>query len=58
MKVLTRILEISMEMLAGQAGLIALREMQGGWTVAPVSRGVSPAFLRQLETLLAGVPRI
>lgn len=54
-EVLTRILEISMEMLAGQAGLIALREMQGGWTVA-VSRGVSPAFLRQLETLLAGVP--
>jgi len=53
--VLARILEISMEMLAGQAGLIALRERQGGWTVA-VSRGVSPAFLRQLEKLLSNVP--
>lgn len=53
--VLARILEISLEMLAGQAGLIALRELQGGWKVA-VSRGVSPAFLRQLESLLANVP--
>jgi len=53
--VLARILEISMEMLAGQAGLIALREMQGGWKVA-VSRGISAAFLHQLETLLSSVP--
>ncbi len=53
--VLARILEISMEMLAGQAGLIALREMQGGWSV-PVSRGISPVFLNQLEKLLANVP--
>ncbi len=43
-----------MEMLAGQAGLIALREVQGGWTVA-VSRGISPAFLNQLEKLLSNV---
>jgi PAS domain S-box-containing protein len=52
--VLARILDISLEMLAGQAGLIALREMQGGWAVA-VSRGISPAFLHQLEKLLADV---
>ncbi len=53
-KVLARILTISIEMLAGQAGLIALRE-QGRWLVA-VSQGLSPAFLRQLEPLLATVP--
>jgi PAS domain S-box-containing protein len=52
--VLARILEISVEMLAGQAGLIALREMQGGWMVA-VSRNISPAFLKQLETLLSNI---
>ena len=53
--VLARILEISMEMLAGQAGLIVLREKSGGWKVA-VSRGIAPTFLRQLETMLAEVP--
>ena len=52
--VLARILTISIEMLAGQAGLIALRE-QGGWRVA-VSQGLSPAFLRQIEPLLGTVP--
>jgi PAS domain S-box-containing protein len=54
-RVFTRILEISIEILAGQAGLIAMREAQGGWTVA-VSRGILPSFLRSLETLLAAVP--
>lgn len=53
-KVLARILNISIEMLAGQAGLIALRE-QGRWTVA-VSHGIPPAFLHQLDPLLATVP--
>ena len=38
--VLARIVDISIEILAGQAGLIALREPQGGWTVA-VSRDCS-----------------
>ena len=52
--VLARILTISIEMLAGQAGLIALRE-QGGWRVA-VSHSLSPAFLRQIEPLLGTVP--
>jgi signal transduction histidine kinase len=53
-KVLARILTISIEMLAGQAGLIALRAREG-WRVA-VSQGLSPAFLRQLEPLLGTVP--
>jgi PAS domain S-box-containing protein len=53
-KVLARILNISIEMLAGQAGLIALRETKVGWRVA-VSQGIPPAFLRQLEPLLATV---
>lgn len=52
--VLARILEISMEMLAGQAGLFALRETGGRWSVA-VSKGISPVFLHQLETLLIRV---
>ena len=51
---LARILNISIEMLAGQAGLIALREKQVGWHVA-VSQGIPPAFLRQLEPLVATV---
>ncbi len=54
-KLLARILNISIEMLAGQAGLIALREPQGGWTVS-ASHGIPPAFLRHLDPLLAAVP--
>lgn len=54
-KVLARILSISIEMLAGQAGLIALREKPGGWRVA-TSLSLTPAFLRQIEPLLAAVP--
>lgn len=54
-KLLARILNISVEMLAGQAGLIALREPQGGWALA-ATHGIPPAFLRQLDPLLAAVP--
>ncbi len=53
--VLARILHISIEMLAGQAGLIALRERPGGWRVA-TSQSLPPAFLRQIEPLFATVP--
>ena len=53
--VLTRILRISIEMLAGHAGLIALPDRNEGWSVA-VSHGIPPAFLQQLEPLLAQVP--
>jgi PAS domain S-box-containing protein len=52
---LKRILDISAEMLAGQAALIALREDRGGWTVAS-AHGIPPAFLRYLDPLLAAVP--
>ena len=52
---LTRILKISAEMLAGQAGLIALRSEQGTWTVK-AAHGIPPAFLRYLDPLLAAVP--
>ena len=50
-KLLARILRISIEMLAGQAGLIALKET-GSWRVA-AAHGIPPAFLRYLEPLLA-----
>jgi len=52
---LARILRISAEMLAGQAGLIALRAEHGGWTLA-ASHGIPTTFLRYLDPLLAAVP--
>jgi PAS domain S-box-containing protein len=50
-KLLARILLISIEMLAGQAGLIALKET-GHWKVA-AAHGIQPAFLNYLQPLLA-----
>src|SRR5512138_143661 len=50
-KLLARILRISIEMLAGQAGLIALKD-QEGWHVA-TAHGIAPAFLSYLTPLLA-----
>ncbi len=50
-KLLARILRISIEMLAGQAGLIALKETSG-WHVS-AAHGIPPAFLSYLEPLLA-----
>ncbi|HSG42789.1 MAG TPA: ATP-binding protein [Anaerolineales bacterium] len=50
-KLLARILKISIEMLAGQAGLIALKE-QDGWRVV-TAHGIAPAFLSYLTPLLA-----
>lgn len=50
-KLLARILRISIEMLAGQAGLIALKEAEG-WRVS-AAHGIPPAFLSYLEPLLA-----
>jgi K+-sensing histidine kinase KdpD len=54
-KLLDRILTISMEMLAGQAGLIALRKESQGWQIN-VSKGLPSAFLRYLEPKLAQIP--
>ena len=53
-KLLTRIVHISAEMLAGQAGLIALRREKGGWGVA-TAHGIPAAFLRYLNVLMAQV---
>jgi signal transduction histidine kinase len=50
-KLLARILRVAIEMLAGQAGLIALKEPEG-WRVA-VAHRIQPAFLSYLEPLLA-----
>jgi K+-sensing histidine kinase KdpD len=54
-KLLGRILYISAEMLAGQAGLIALRAEKGGWIVA-TSLGIPVSLARYLEPLLAEIP--
>ena len=51
---LARILKLSAEMLAGQAGLIALREENGGWTIA-ASHGIRSAFLQYLHPRLREV---
>ncbi len=50
-KLLARILRISIEMLAGQAGILALKETSG-WQVAS-AHGIPPAFLSYLEPLLS-----
>ena len=54
-KLLERILTISLEMLAGQAGLIALRSSDGGWQIR-VSTGLPQPFLKYLEPQLANIP--
>lgn len=54
-KLLGRILYISAEMLAGQAGLVALRAEKGGWKIA-TSLGISGGLARYLEPLLAQIP--
>jgi len=54
-KLLGRILYISAEMLAGQAGLIALRAEKGGWKVT-TSLGIPASLARYLEPLLAEIP--
>jgi PAS domain S-box-containing protein len=54
-KLLGRILYISAEMLAGQAGLIALRAEKGGWNVK-TSLGIPASLARYLEQLLAEIP--
>ena len=50
-KLLARILRVSIEMLAGQAGIIALLAPDG-WRVA-AAQGIAPAFLSYLRPLLA-----
>ena len=52
---LKRILELAAEMLAGKAGLIALREETGGWNIG-ASHGIQPTFLQYLQPILAEIP--
>lgn len=54
-KLLERILHISLEMLAGQAGIIALRSSTQGWQIR-VSTGLPAPFLKYLEPQLAQIP--
>src|SRR3972149_966476 len=54
-KLLARILDISVEMLAGQGGLIALRASKGGWAVGAY-HGIPSPLLRYLDPLLNAVP--
>lgn len=52
---LRRILLISIDMLNGQAGLIALRSNRGLWGVR-VSHGLTPDFVRMLQPVFADIP--
>jgi PAS domain S-box-containing protein len=54
-KLLERILNISVEMLAGQAGIIALRSEQEGWHIR-VTHGLTPGFLHFVEPYLTEIP--
>jgi len=42
-------------MLAGKAGLIALREEGGGWNIS-AAYGIQPTFLQYVKPLLAEMP--
>jgi PAS domain S-box-containing protein len=54
-KVLARIVRLAAELLASTAGLIALRELGGGWRVA-TTHGIRPEFQAFLDPLLADIP--
>jgi PAS domain S-box-containing protein len=54
-KLLARILYISAEMLAGQAGLIALRAEKGGWKIS-TSLGIPTSLSLYLDPLLSAIP--
>jgi len=53
-KLLGRIIEISLEMLVGQAGMIALRSDLGGWHVQ-VSKGLPASFVHSIQPHLASL---
>jgi PAS domain S-box-containing protein len=54
-KVLALIVKVSSELLAGHAGLIALRDDEGGWRIAS-SYGINPSFLKYLQPLMEEIP--
>ena len=53
--VLRKILQAAAEMLAGQAGLIALRQDDGSFNIS-ASYGISPQVLDLFDPLLADLP--
>jgi PAS domain S-box-containing protein len=53
--VLTRILQATAELLAGQAGLVALREAEGRWVIR-AHYGIPEPFLDYFKPLLAEIP--
>jgi PAS domain S-box-containing protein len=53
--VLARILRHAADLLAGQAGLVALRGEEGGWTGAAF-HGIPEPLIRYLDPILAEVP--
>jgi PAS domain S-box-containing protein len=54
-KVLARIVKVATELLASSAGLIALRDPEGGWRIASL-HGISEEFTKYLDPLLADIP--
>jgi PAS domain S-box-containing protein len=54
-EVLARILQHAADLLAGQAGLVALRGEPGGWNVAAY-HGIPAALIQFLDPVLAAVP--
>ncbi|GAB4578526.1 MAG: ATP-binding protein [Anaerolineales bacterium] len=55
-RLLVRILRLSAEILAGQAGIVLLRgDGDKAWKLV-ASHGINPAFLRYLDPLLAQIP--
>lgn len=58
-RLLAKILRLSAEILAGQAGIVLLRDNEGAggkaWKLA-ASHGINPAFLRYLDPLLTQIP--
>jgi PAS domain S-box-containing protein len=54
-EVLARILQHAADLLAGQAGLVALRGEPGGWNVAAY-HGIPAALISFLDPVLAAVP--
>lgn len=53
-RLLSRILYISIEMLTGMGGLIALRSEEGKWEIR-VSQGLTPSFLEYLQPSLSEI---
>jgi PAS domain S-box-containing protein len=54
-KVLARILRSAASLLAGQAGLVALRDETGGWKLG-TTHGIPEPLAKYLDPLLAAVP--